>query len=263
MFLSNTPAEAGGWSAFVPTGHAFSKRSTSWAGNSASRCAHGRLPFAPAAVRRQRVNIVGCQAVSETSADRLRSAIAEHVGEERGIFGIQLDEEEAVHREIEKLEAQATDSSPTSDNAAIVAGSWKLLYTTLTILGRRRTMLAIGTKKKSGFVFIGELYQIVRPEASESINIVEFNLAIGGSGTFTTIADYTVESAQRVAVQSKSSSLEPKALEAILGDKSDLLTEIFDPTGHLDITFVGDDLRIGRDHNGDIFVLERCENPLD
>jgi hypothetical protein len=192
----------------------------------------------------------------------LRSKIDRLAGAERGIFGLDKLLRADIHASIEATEALNPTAEPTLDDARIANGSWRLLYTTLTILGRRRVRLAIATKSRPGFVRLGELYQCVDAAKRETQNIVVFDLAIGGSGTFTVTADYGVVSPTRVEVQTKDAALEPKKLEDLLGPNIDLLSEIFDPTGYLDITYIDDHLRIGRDDKGNIFVLERCK-PVD
>jgi PAP_fibrillin len=187
--------------------------------------------------------------------------IADLAGEERGIFGLDGDLRREIHARVEDLEAASPVPAPAASNAAAVGGAWRLLYTTLTVLGRKRVRLAIGTKNKPGFVMLGPLYQVVDVGASETTNIVVFKLALGGSGTFKLTAGYETVSSTRVAVTTKSAVLEPQKLEELLGDNIALLSQIFDPTGHLDITYLDDDLRIGRDDKGEIFVLERCEMP--
>jgi hypothetical protein len=51
---------------------------------------------------------------------------------------------------------------------------------------------------------------------------------------------------------------QPEALEALFKQNYALLLGIFNPEGWLDITFVDQELRVGRDDKGNIFVLERC-----
>lgn len=51
---------------------------------------------------------------------------------------------------------------------------------------------------------------------------------------------------------------QPEALEALFKQNYVLLLSIFNPEGWLDITYVDQELRVGRDDKGNIFVLERC-----
>lgn len=50
----------------------------------------------------------------------------------------------------------------------------------------------------------------------------------------------------------------PKQLQQIFEQNFDLLLSIFNPDGWLDLTYVDEELRVGRDDKGNIFVLERC-----
>lgn len=206
-----------------------------------------------------RSNVTVSLSVARVSVDELRAKIAELAGPERGIFGLDSTLRKQIHTCVEAAEAQSPISAPAAENAIAASGCWRLLYTTLTILGRRRVKLAIGTKSKPGFVKLGEFYQTVDPGPQESRNIVVFNMALGGSGTFTISAKYEVESDTRVLVETQSCALEPVKLEELLGENISLLSQIFDPTGFLDITYLDENLRIGRDDKGNIFVLERCE----
>lgn len=49
----------------------------------------------------------------------------------------------------------------------------------------------------------------------------------------------------------------PAKLQSLFDANFDLLLSIFNPEGHLDITYCDQDLRVGRDDKGHIFVLER------
>jgi hypothetical protein len=189
----------------------------------------------------------------------LKKVISETAGADRGIFSLDSALRARIHDQIEKTEALSPTPEPTMNDAEQVRGTWRLLYTTLTILGRKRVRLALATSSKPGFVSLGELYQIVDCERKESRNVVVFNTVLGGSGTFTVTANYQPVSQSRVEIQTKGTVLEPAKLEKLLGSNLSLLAEIFDPTGHLDITYLDATTRIGRDHANNIFVLERCE----
>mmetsp|Transcript_44335 Transcript_44335/g.172450 ORF Transcript_44335/g.172450 Transcript_44335/m.172450 type:complete len:254 (-) Transcript_44335:925-1686(-) len=177
-------------------------------------------------------------------------------GPDRGIFGMESDHRDRVHKLLAEVESMTPHLQPTSVIDTVVAGDWRVLYTSLTILGARRTRLALSTAKKPGLVELGHIYQSIQPESKVATNKVEFSV-MKVSGTFTVTATYEVESDSRVGVTFQNSELMPAMLEKLLGQNLDLLTEIFNPEGHLDITFVDDTLRIGRDHKDNVFVLER------
>ena len=49
----------------------------------------------------------------------------------------------------------------------------------------------------------------------------------------------------------------PGALEKLFAGNYDLLLSIFNPEGWLDISYVDDTHRVGRDDKGNVFYLER------
>lgn len=199
---------------------------------------------------------IRCSAAT-TNVTRLREEIAKTAGEERGIFGLEDEDRERLNELIQAAEADNPTAEPTADNAKAAAGSWRLLYTNLEILGRNRVKLSIGTTRKPGLVRLGEFLQVVDAVKGESRNVVKFNVMALGTGTFTIFAEYVVENGTRVGVKTRSVSLEPEVIDKILGENKALLTKIFNPEGYLNITYVDESLRIGRDGRGHVFVLER------
>lgn len=197
-----------------------------------------------------------CSAITAGMA-RLKKEIETIAGEERGIFGMEENDREALDKLIRAVEDESPIPEPTLDNAKAAGGCWRLLYTNLEILGRRRVKLAIATPQRPGFVRLGDFLQVIDPGKKESKNIVEFKIMTGGTGTFTISAEYEPVSASRVLVSTTSAVLEPVALEKLLGQNKALLTQIFNPEGYLDITYVDESVRIGRDNKGHVFVLER------
>lgn len=187
----------------------------------------------------------------------LKSQIASIAGEDRGIFGLDGDDRVELDSLIQALERQTPCSNPTADDARVAAGRWRLLYTTLEILGKNRIRLAIGSSRKSGLVKLGDFFQLIDPDNRQSRNLIEFKVLTGTRGTFTISATYSVVGPKRVRVYMTDSALQPQALEALLGENISLLTNIFNPDGFLDITYVDDELRIGRDDKGKVFVLEK------
>ena len=49
----------------------------------------------------------------------------------------------------------------------------------------------------------------------------------------------------------------PEQLQALFQANYALLLSIFNPEGWLDITYVDDELRVGRDDKGNLYVLQR------
>lgn len=53
----------------------------------------------------------------------------------------------------------------------------------------------------------------------------------------------------------------PQALQTIFEKNLDLLLSVFNPEGHLDITYLDANTRVGRDNKGNVFLVERCPPP--
>lgn len=200
-----------------------------------------------------------CSAAT-SSMIQMRKEIENIAGRDRGLFGLEDREREALDSTIRAVEKENPTKLPTANNAAAAEGSWKLLYTNLEILGRKRVRLAIGTSKKAGFVTLGDFVQIIDPLRRMSKSVVEFDIMVAGSGTFSITAQYEVVSDQRVNVATTGTALEPESFQRLLGENESLLTEIFTPDGYLDITYLDDAVRIGRDGKGHVFVLEKMES---
>lgn len=208
---------------------------------------------------------------AEAACEKVRSAIGRLAGSERGLFMTSDEDRAEIEAAVRALESCVpADYAPTANNASAAAGTWRLLYTTLTILGRRRVALAIATKRKPGLVIIGDILQIITPNSDgaggiggTSENVVHFDLAVGGKGKFQINATYTPspdsDSNTKVDVKTESWVLQPEKFAEVLGDNVKLLLQIFNPQGWLDITYLDHELRVGRDHNANLFVLERVE----
>uniref|UniRef100_A0A453BYU6 Plastid lipid-associated protein/fibrillin conserved domain-containing protein n=1 Tax=Aegilops tauschii subsp. strangulata TaxID=200361 RepID=A0A453BYU6_AEGTS len=65
---------------------------------------------------------------------------------------------------------------------------------------------------------------------------------------------------QRVGIKLESSTITPDQLMNIFQKNYDMLLAIFNPEGWLEITYVDESLRIGRDDKANIFVLEKTES---
>lgn len=180
------------------------------------------------------------------------------IGPDRGIFGL----DSATRASIDALAVAVETASPVAAPIArlddLLNGRWRLLYTTLTILGRRRSRLSLSTASKSGFVSLGELYQNVDAAAGVAESVVQFRVMGRVEGAFSITATFTPQTEQRVGVAATGSSLTPPGLEKMLGENVGLLTQIFDPTGWLDVTYLDDQgYRLGRDDKGHLFVLQK------
>jgi PAP_fibrillin len=91
------------------------------------------------------------------------------------------------------------------------------------------------------------------------LNVVHFNVAGLGmfSGSLTVRAAYEVVSDSRVSIRFLESTMVPEQLQSLFQANYALLLSIFNPEGWLDITYVDDDMRVGRDDKGNLFVLQR------
>lgn len=204
---------------------------------------------------------VACSTSTTSTVSKLLQQIAEVAGAERGIFGQTDEERQRLETLIQATEAENPTKEPTANDAVAADGKWRLIYTTLVILGRRRVRLALSTPKKSGLVKLGQLWQIVDSKSKQTQNVVEFSV-LGTTGTFTLSATYEPVSKDRVEVTLEDTCLQPSALSKILGENEKLLVQIFNPDGYLDITYIDESLRIGRNNKGQLFVLEKVNEDL-
>ncbi|CAI0428329.1 unnamed protein product [Linum tenue] len=147
-------------------------------------------------------------------------------GINRGIFGTTSGKKSEIQELVEQLESQNPTPDPTL-NLHKVDGCWKLIYSTISIMGAKRTKLGL-----RDFITLGDLFQI--------INVAE-----------------------RVTITYRESTITPDQLMNVFQKNYDLLLSIFNPEGWLELTYVDDEMRIGRDQKGNIFVLERSEERID
>ncbi|XP_020583152.1 probable plastid-lipid-associated protein 7, chloroplastic isoform X1 [Phalaenopsis equestris] len=176
-------------------------------------------------------------------------------GTNRGIFGLTSVKKLKIEELVEQLELRNPTPKPTDHLLYKVNGSWKLIYSTITILGSKRTKLGL-----RDFISLGDLYQTIDVPKERAINVINFS-AKGLkllTGQLTIEASYKIASKTRVIIKLETSSITPKQLMNLFQKNYDLLIDIFNPAGWLDITYVDDSLRIGRNDKGAIFVLERA-----
>ncbi|KAF3337654.1 structural molecule [Carex littledalei] len=177
-------------------------------------------------------------------------------GVDRGIFGIKSAKKSEIEGLVEMLESQNPTPEPTTQLQDKVDGGWKLVYSTITILGSKRTKLGL-----RGFIDLGDFFQIINVSEEKAVNVIKFN-ARGFSmlsGQLKIVASYKISSKSRVDITLESSSITPDQLMGLFEKNYDLLLKIFNPEGWLEITYVDESLRIGRDDKGNIFVLERSD----
>ncbi|MCD7457644.1 Fibrillin-5, chloroplastic [Datura stramonium] len=174
-------------------------------------------------------------------------------GMNRGIFGISSDKKCEIEELVKQLESQNPTLEPTL-SLDKVAGSWKLIYSTISILGSKRTKLGL-----RDFITLGDLYQNIDISEGKAVNVIKFN-ARGLSllsGELRIEASFKIASKSRVDISYNNSAITPDQLMNVFQKNYNLLLGIFNPEGWLEITYVDENLRIGRDDKGNIFVLER------
>ncbi|XP_008784151.2 fibrillin protein 5 homolog isoform X1 [Phoenix dactylifera] len=191
------------------------------------------------------------------TAEEIRSALYQKLeGVNRGIFGVPSAKKLEIEGLVELLESQNPTPQPTDNLLDKVDGCWKLVYSTITILGAKRTKLGL-----RDFITLGDFMQIIDVAKEKAVNVIEFNVRAFKllTGQLTIEASYKIVSKTRVDIKLENSSITPDQLMSIFQKNYDLLLAIFNPEGWLEITYVDDTLRIGRDDKGNIFILERTE----
>ncbi|KAK9670565.1 hypothetical protein RND81_13G209800 [Saponaria officinalis] len=178
-------------------------------------------------------------------------------GINRGVFGATSEKKKEIEDLVIKLEAHNPTPNPTQ-NLDKVNGYWKLIYSTITILGSKRTKLGL-----RDFITLGDFLQFIDVAQGKAVNIIKFN-ARGLSllnGQLTIQASFNVASPTRVNIKFDNSKITPDQLMNLFEKNYELLLCIFNPDGWLDITrYVDEEIRIGRDDKGNIFILERAKD---
>lgn len=211
-----------------------------------------RRPRGAACVRPVQVNAA---APVDAGADATRDQLIRQLeGLNRGVFGVQSVKQKSIHDCIAQLEACNPTPEPTLA-ADQLNGRWRLLYSTIRILGSKRSKLGLRE-----FVQIGDMFQDIDMAAKTAVNSVEFNVTGFAlmKGCLTITADFEAQNASKVDVTFRSATLQPDQLEQLFQKNYDLLLQIFNPEGWLEITYLDEQLRVGRDDDGHIFVLEKC-----
>lgn len=192
---------------------------------------------------------------------KLLAAIA---GKNRGILATTTDRQ-AILAAIAELELRNPHPRPLTTAIDLLAGNWRLLYTSSqSLLGIDRVPL----------VNLGDIYQCIRPITSSIYNIAEVaSLVPGLNGLVAIVAKFTPVNESRVNVQFNRSLVglqslmnyaDPDRLIAAIetGQKFTALDLPInrpadkDPAW-LEVTYLDDTLRIGRGNEGNVFVLTK------
>ncbi|KAE8720412.1 putative plastid-lipid-associated protein 7 [Hibiscus syriacus] len=235
--------------------------------------------FSPGFITKVADNNAGL--VGEDTLSHLKSQLLQQLqGINRGIFGVASSKKSDIEALVKLLESQNPTPDPTL-NLEKVGGCWKLVYSSITILGSKRTMLGL-----RDFITLGEFFQTIDIQKSKAVNVIKFN-ARGLkllNGKLTIEASFEIASKsflsffhechkiqktmimmflfgilQRVDIRYDNSTITPDQLMNVFPKNYDLLLGIFNPEGWLEITYVDDTMRIGRDDKGNLFILQRSE----
>ncbi|KAF3960979.1 hypothetical protein CMV_014347 [Castanea mollissima] len=212
-------------------------------------CISGFRPIYSTKVAEQSPGMVEDETLAQAKTE-LYQAIQ---GLNRGIFGIPSAKKSEIEGLVKLLESHNPTPDPTL-KLEKVGGCWKLVYSTITILGSKRTKLGL-----RDFISLGDFFQIIDVTKGKAVNVVKFS-AKGlnlFNGKLTIEASFKISSKARVDISYDQSSITPDQLMNVFRKNYDLLLGIFNPQGWLEITYVDDKLRIGRDDKGNIFILER------
>ncbi|WP_099240697.1 PAP/fibrillin family protein [Synechococcus sp. BDU 130192] len=181
-------------------------------------------------------------------------------GKNRGLIATEVDRANILAI-VDRLEDQNPTPKPL-EATTLLEGDWRLIYTTSKdILGINRFPL----------LQLGQVYQCVRPLQQKIYNIAELEGIPFLEGLVLVEASFTPVSDQRVNVffnryvigsQRLMNYRFPKGLvEQMLAGKKffpvDVGINSKNNNGWLDITYLDEDLRIGRGNEGSVFVLSR------
>ena len=179
-------------------------------------------------------------------------------GKNRGLLATDRDKQ-AIGVAIAQLE----DRNPTPrpiEASHLLEGDWRLLYTTSQeLLGIDRVPLAK----------LGQIYQCIRTAEAKVYNIAEISGLPYLDGLVSVAARFSPASERRVEVKFERAVI---GLTRLIGYQSpdrfiqdieagrkfaaiDFGIENRDRQGWLDITYLDDDMRIGRGNEGSVFVL--------
>ncbi|BAF14702.1 fibrillin protein 5 homolog isoform X1 [Oryza sativa Japonica Group] len=177
-------------------------------------------------------------------------------GMNRGIFGMTSEKRSEIHALVELLESKNPTPEPTDKLQDKVDGCWRLVYSTISILGKKRTKLGL-----RDFISLGDFFQMIDVKEEKAVNVIKFSARALKilSGQLTIEASYKITTKTKVDITLDSSTITPDQLMNIFQKNYDMLLAIFNPEGWLEITYVDESLRIGRDDKANIFVLERAD----
>jgi len=181
-------------------------------------------------------------------------------GKNRGLF-VTEPQKQAILAAIAQLE----DYNPTPrpvEATELLAGDWRLLYTT------SRGILGLD---QVPFLKLGDVYQSIHPTAAKLYNVAEVYGLPFLEGVVSVAASFVAVNERRVSVTFTRSLLglqrlidyqsPQKLIQQLESDQKfwaiDVAITNPDQRGWLDITYLDQDLRIGRGNEGSVFVLTK------
>lgn len=191
--------------------------------------------------------------------ETLLKAIA---GKNRGLLATATDKQ-AILSAIAQLEDRNPNPRPIETASDLLNGNWRLLYTS------SNGLLNID---QIPLLRLGEIYQFIRVSTKQVYNIAEVYGLPYLEGIVSVAARFEPVSDRRVQVKFERSIFGLQRLinyksasefiEEIDGGKKfaafDFSIENRDQKGWLDITYLDQDLRIGRGNEGSVFVLTKA-----
>lgn len=182
-------------------------------------------------------------------------------GKNRGLLASEPDKQ-AILAAIAQLEDRNPTPQPTAA-ADLLAGDWRLLYTTSQeLLGIDRVPLAQ----------LGQIYQCIRVQEAQIFNIAEVKGPPLLEGLVSVQATFTPVSERRVNVRFERFIVGLQRLinyqspaefinQIQAGKRFAAIDFLIDPKkeqrGWLEITYLDQDMRIGRGNEGNVFVLTK------
>lgn len=192
-----------------------------------------------------------------------KTALLEAIaGKNRGILATEVDQQ-AILATIAQLEDRNPTPHPV-DALDKLDGNWRLLYTT------SQELLQID---RFPFLKLGQIYQYIQTETAKIYNIAEVQGLPYLEGLVAVAARFEPLSDRRVKVDFERGVI---GLQRLIGYRSpdsfirqlesskkfkaiDFNITNREQKGWLDITYLDDDLRIGRGNEGNVFVLSKVK----
>lgn len=182
-------------------------------------------------------------------------------GKNRGLLATANDRQ-MIQAAIARLE----ERNPTSDPVAaadLLGGNWRLLYTT------SRDLLRLG---QLPLFKLGQIYQYIQPDAGRIYNIAELvglpllNTVVSVAAKFQPVSRQRVQVRFDRSVAGLSTLLDYRSPEQFIAQLQsgkrflglDVAIDTSNRDAWLEVTYLDEDLRIGRGNEGSLFVLVRA-----